>query len=56
MQKEPQNQDYCQGLVLISQWFQVSDNLDFLKWPYFYGLPFENMYFVDHFLEKTTPK
>ena len=23
MQQEPQNQDYCQGLVLISQWFQV---------------------------------
>ena len=30
MQKEPQNQDYYQGLVLISQWFQVSEYLDFL--------------------------
>ena len=23
MEKEPEHQDYCQGLVLVSQWFQV---------------------------------
>ena len=26
--KEPEHQDYCQGLVLVSQWFQVLINID----------------------------
>ena len=28
MDKEPEHQDYCQGLVLVSQWFQVLINID----------------------------